>query len=70
VNLAWLPYLIAMRGPVLELLRELYKLTQGDPHASTLALRRMRDRGFVLKEVEAEVDARLDAVERRRKDKP
>ena len=62
MNLNWIPYVVAMRGPMLELLGDLFKLTQGDVAASKAAIRRIRDRGYVLKDAEDEVDARIQAV--------
>lgn len=58
----WLRFASALRPVVNEVLEDLFKLTGGDVEQSKAAIRRIRDRGYVLKEAEDAVDARIQAV--------
>lgn len=63
----WARYVVTMMPVVMDVLRDLHRITGGDPTASKRAIRRIRDQGYVLDEVEAEVDARIKAVRERDK---
>lgn len=59
-----------MREPVTGLLKVLYQLTSGDVAKATRLIRRIVDQGFVLEEVERDIDASLDAIDARKRGAP
>jgi len=65
--MSWTRFVLAMTPVVMDVLRDLYRLTRGDVEKSKVAIRRIRDHGYRLDQVEAEVDARIQAVREREK---
>ncbi len=63
----WLKFANAMRPVVNDVISDLFKLTGGNVEESTRLVRRIRDRGYVLEQREAAVDARIQAVRDRDK---
>lgn len=59
-----------MREPVTGLLKVLYQLTSGDVAKATRLIRRIVDQGFVIEEVERDIDASLDAIDARKRGAP
>jgi hypothetical protein len=66
--MSWAKFLFVLRGPLIELARELYTLCKGDPKQAKAALRRIRDHGTMYEETQREVDRRLEVLRARDKD--
>jgi hypothetical protein len=64
---SWPRFLIALWPVAKELIRDLYRLHQGDIEKATTALQRIRDHGARLDEAERALDARIEAVRGREK---
>jgi hypothetical protein len=63
--MAWARFLFLMRGPLIEVARELYELCHGDPRRAKAVLARIRDYGAVYEAQQRATDARLEELKER-----
>jgi hypothetical protein len=66
--MSWAKFIFVMRGPLIELARELYQLCKGDPVQAKAVLRRIGDYGALYEAKQRDVDRRLEVLRERDKD--